>query len=445
MKTARKLKATDEDVRRVAYDHLAQLVFDCPLAATQARIAQVVGAIGPRLLGLAGKDVELSADFGGDCLPEPDDVAITPDGVAIVPIRGTFARRAGVYEAMSGMVSYEKAVKVIQAVANDARVKGLVLAIDSPGGAVTGCPEAAAAIAAVGKKKPIYGAADGQATSAAYWLLAQCDRVFVPTSGIVASIGVYAVRLDATKYDAENGLKYTFISSGDRKGDGDPHKPLSAAEKSDLQDRIDQAAALFFRDVADARGLSVDDIAALEGACLMGQAAVEAGLADQLGTVDDAVAALTKKLNANSTRTLSFGGAAAEGRTPNMSDTVQPVTEPAATDKVVAISPDVQKQIDAKLAEQAQAKKQNDEEIVALCADFGKAELAGTFIAEGLTRRQAFEKLQAAKVQGGTEEVRGFVSPGTPQPVTTIDAAAVYAKRRAQVIEAGARRLAAVR
>jgi ClpP class serine protease len=120
---------------------------------------------------------------------------------------------------------------------------------------VAGVTEAASAIAQIAK--PVYAVADYQATSAAYWLAAQADRLFVPPTGMVGSIGVYAVRIDATKADQQAGLAYDFIASGARKGDGDPHKPVTKAELQDLQRMVDDSFAMFAGAVATARGLDV--------------------------------------------------------------------------------------------------------------------------------------------------------------------------------------------
>lgn len=436
---ARALKTTAGAMRLAQYTHLQALLFHVPLACTEARIDQVVGAIGPRLLGLAAKDdaaVDLRADLFGDSMPDAKDVEVTPDGVAVVPIRGTLTPRAGAFDAMSGMVSYEQTVALVNAVAADPRVKGIVLAFDSPGGAVSGVTEAAAAIAAI--EKPVYAVADHQATSAAYWLAAQSAKLFVPATGVVGSIGVYAVRLDATAADKEAGLAYTFVRSGDRKGDGSPHKPFTKGEKDDLQRIVDQSAALFFTAIAKARGLSVEDIRGLEGAAFIGQDAVDLGLADSVGTVADAVAAMTKKVGAPKPRP-AYGAAAHTTKETTMADSKEAGAEGAT---VVSLE-DVKK-----AREEGSAAVKADLATIAGLCDIAAAgnktkagELKAEFLTGAFTVAQVSAELQKRAVEAqGSTAITPAVTPGAADPAATskyIDGTPFYAKRKAARIAAG--------
>ena len=443
------IRATADDMRLVSYDRLQALLFDAPLACARDRITQVVGNIGPRLLGLAGKgDVELTAELFGACLPDPDDVEITPEGVAIVPIRGTFAPRAGVYEAMSGMVSYEATAKTLAAIAAKPEVRGLVLALDSPGGTVAGVSDAAAAIAAI--PKPVYAVAAYQATSAAYWLACEAARIFVPADATVGSIGVIAVRFDATKWDKEQGFAYTFVTTGARKADGQPHKPTSKDELDALQARIDQAGEMFFAAVAKARRMTIEAVRDLEAALVMGQAAVDVGLADQVGNVADAVAALTKKLTAQQSRSLGFGATTTkevtmaegtEGEGGAAAAPAEAVASGQASDKVISLA-EHQKLRDEAVADAAKKASADAEvrasKIVGLCAIARRPELAAQFIKDGLTEAQAGERLQALAAEADAQlgGIRSHVDTGAGSvPAgTKLDVNGLMHQQRAQAV-----------
>jgi signal peptide peptidase SppA len=438
-------KASLAQARTAQLLRVQALLFGVPLAATRSRIEQVVDAIGPRLLGqsrAADTAIEVP-DYG---IPTIDQIEVL-DGVAIVPLCGTFAPRAGAYDAMSGMVSYEDAVALLQAVDQRTDVRGLVLAIDSPGGAVAGVTEAAQAIAQIGK--PVYAVADYQATSAAYWLASQADRLYVPPTGMVGSIGVYAVRIDATKADAQMGVGYDFIASGARKGDGDPHKPVSAAELADLQRMVDDSFALFAGSVAKARGLDVAAIRALEGAVLQGADAIAQGLADQLGTVGDAVAAMQAQLARSDQRrrrmTPSYAAAVVpQSKEAAMStDTKFVATEAAALpSNVVAI--DEKKIRDEATAQATAAMQARTEDIVGLCALARCPERATAFLADATMTAAAVRKLLAEEataadaesaVTNHTNACRAGDGSGP-----TIDSAAIYARRIAGYQQARERR-----
>lgn len=444
------VRTTNTAVRVATYAHVQQLLFGVPLAATEERIAQIVDAVGPRLVGLATESgaIEVRAELMSDSLPEPDEIELDAMGVAIIPVRGTFAPHAGAMDAMSGLMSYERLAGLVEATAGRPGVRGLVLAYDSPGGTVTGMLEAAARLRALRARLPVYAVAEYAAASAAYVLAAAAERVFVPPTGVLGSIGAFAVRRDATEADRVAGLRYTFVRSGARKGDGDPHKPMAADERDALQRRVDQSAALMFEAIAATRPLEIAAIAAHEAAVFMGVDAVGAKLADELGGVAEAVRALHSRLgdrrvlpftarsgaalahesarhdgSATGTEEMPMSGTATTGQ----ETTSAPATEAAASasatgsaapppavtpvagaDKVIPIEAAHRLRDDA-LA----AREQEQAEIVALCADFRCPERAGEFITAKRSRREVFATLQAERVKADEAQATRGTFGGT--------------------------------
>lgn len=435
-------KASLNQARTAQLLRVQSLLFGVPIAATRNRIEQVVAAMDVRLRGTRA-DTAIELPEGG--LPSVDQIEVH-DGVAIVPISGTFAPRAGVYDAMSGMVSYEATSALVQAVAARSDVRGIVLAIDSPGGAVAGVTEAAEAIAQI--TKPVYAVADYQATSAAYWLAAQADRLYVPATGMVGSIGVYAVRLDQTKADAQAGMAYDFVASGARKGDGDPHKPTTSAELAALQRMVDESFALFAGSIAKARGLELDAIRALEGADVQGQAAVTSGLADVVGTVADAVLAMQAQLARSDrrqtarTQTSTFPAATApQPKEATMSTETQQQAA-AAPSNVVSI--DERKIREEATAQATAAMQARTEEIVALCALAKCPGRAAEFLADAklsaadVRKTLAEEALKADEATAVSSQTNARRASDGSGP--TIDTGAIYARRAAAYRSARDRR-----
>lgn len=383
------------------YAHLQSLLFDEPHAVTAARLSQVVHIIGPRLLGepavmQAMPNVD---DDEGATTFDPARVPVNGEGVAVVPIRGTFVPRAGAFSAMSGMVSYAQVAGLIQGVAARDDVRGLVLDFDSPGGAIAGVTEAAAAIAAI--TKPVYAAANYTMASAAYWLAASASRIFVPDTGAVGSIGVIAVRLDATKQESAAGRAWTFIASGARKTDGDPRVALRADERDALQARVDEAAEMFFAHVAERRGLDATAVAALEAGIFGGKDAVTHGLADVMGTVADAVRVMGEAINPTAGR-LSRGRGRMTGTTTaaEVAATLAAETppDPPVTD-VPAEAPADEPEAPADAeARGRQAGLGDAQQIAALCVIAQRRELCAEYLAAGLTVAQVQAKLQALAV-----------------------------------------------
>ena len=93
--------------------------------------------------------------------------------------------------------------------------KAIVIDVDSPGGSVSGIPEAASRIKALRGIKPIVAVSNYLNASAAYWLTAQADEVVASPSSMTGSIGVFSIHESiARSLDAE-GIDVTLIKAGD--------------------------------------------------------------------------------------------------------------------------------------------------------------------------------------------------------------------------------------
>ena len=170
--------------------------------------------------------------------------------VGVVPIQGVLTKDGPSWYGSS----YDGISSALDQFANDPEVKRIVLQVDSPGGEVTGLPEAAALIAQIAKVKPVSAIVDGQSASAAFWLTSQANDVHLTPSGEVGSVGVRMMHMDVSKMMDEYGIKVTELYSGDFKTEWSPYKPLSDAAKEDMQPRLDASREEFIGAVAAGRG-----------------------------------------------------------------------------------------------------------------------------------------------------------------------------------------------
>ncbi len=216
----------------------------------------------------------------------PDDLIDVEDGVGFLTIRGPLFQRWGIEAWWYGGMSYDVIGKAFDKLVNDAAVTRIVLDIDSPGGMVSGCFELAERIYAARGTKPIDAVANDSAYSAAYAIASACDRIHLPNSGGAGSVGVCWRHVDMSRLDDRMGLTYTYVFAGSKKVDANPHAPLSESALADNQAEVDRLAEMFVGMVARNRGLSPDAIIALQAGCLFGPAAITAGLADAIGTVE---------------------------------------------------------------------------------------------------------------------------------------------------------------
>jgi ClpP class serine protease len=137
------------------------------------------------------------------------------------------------------------------------------------------------------------------AFSAGYALASQADRILLPRTGTVGSIGVVVMHADLSGQLDQDGVRVTLIHSGQHKVDGNPYEPLPEAVRDDIQREIDVLRFLFAETVAAGRAgrLSQEAALATEAATFRGTDAVAAGLADEVTDLARGFAGFGKMLS----------------------------------------------------------------------------------------------------------------------------------------------------
>jgi len=209
--------------------------------------------------------------------------------VAVVTIRGPLAQRAE--EQVCGIVDGYDAIEA-RLDAALASADAVVLDIDSPGGDAAGCFEACRRMAAKveASGKDVFAFANEMAASGAFAIAMVANRgVYLPPEGCVGSVGVISLHVEQVDHLAQSGVTPTVFRAPARKAEGLPVERLTDDARARIQGTVDAFASQFFDLVAEARGMSADDVAALEGLCFYGQKAVAVGLADGVASFDDVV------------------------------------------------------------------------------------------------------------------------------------------------------------
>jgi signal peptide peptidase SppA len=211
------------------------------------------------------------------------------ENVALIPVVGPIFPRANLFSMMSGATSGEIIAQDLRTALEDRTVDAVVLEIDSPGGAVAGINELAGMIWDARKQKPVIAYGMHQVASAAYWLASAAQEIVIDRTSPVGSIGVVLQVQDSTARDERAGVRsYTIVSSVS------PDKVLNPADekgRAKLQKVADDMAAVFVETVARNRGVSIETVLANygQGAQLIGDAAVKAGMADRIGSLDQVI------------------------------------------------------------------------------------------------------------------------------------------------------------
>jgi signal peptide peptidase SppA len=284
-------------------------------------------AIAPRALEtlLAASRVTLAPP--GESATRGRGYAVTDAGIAVVPVLGPLVARGDWLTELFGASVYGEIGDAVEAALADPSVRGVVMEIDSPGGEVAGMFDLADRLGALRQSagKPLWAVASESATSAAYAIASAAERIYVPRTGEVGSIGIVAAHVDQSGSDAKAGLAWTFIHAGARKLDGNPHEPLSDPARAAIQADVDALYGELVGLVARNRNLTPEAVRATEAAIYRGRAGVALGLADRIGTVETALAEMTTALAAPMSRR-----SATQTRRVTMNHAVEPDDAPTA-------------------------------------------------------------------------------------------------------------------
>jgi signal peptide peptidase SppA len=287
------------------FEFLAQRLFNVPLAITPGKAEVIMAALAERL-GIGQIERAARGPMAYD--ERDDDDHSSPGraqrsgyevvgGIAIIQVDGTLVQKLGTLRPYSGMTGYDGIRQNFMTAMVDPDVKAIMLDIDSPGGEVSGCFDLVDAIYKARGKKPIWSILNESAYSAAYAIASAADRIIVPRTGGVGSIGVIWMHMDWSKALTSAGFKVTFITYGDLKADGHPEIPLSEDARARFQNDITTMGELFVSTVARNRNISAKAVRDTQAATYLGAAGVSQGLADEVMAPDAAFRALLAEIN----------------------------------------------------------------------------------------------------------------------------------------------------
>ncbi|MEY4652075.1 MAG: hypothetical protein RI884_656 [Pseudomonadota bacterium] len=185
--------------------------------------------------------------------------------------------------------SAEFLVSSLRAAFEDVGSQGVVLLINSPGGSPVHAGIINDEIRRLREKhkKPVYAVVEDSCASAAYYIAAATDRIFVDKASIVGSIGVLMDGFGFTGLMEKLGVERRLMTAGENKGFLDPFSPQTPQQKAYAQSMLNQVHSQFIEVVKAGRGDRLKDVPELfSGLFWTGQQAIQLGLADQLGSID---------------------------------------------------------------------------------------------------------------------------------------------------------------
>jgi len=319
------------------------------------------------------------------------------EGVAIVPVVGTLVNKSGMVQPYSGMTGYDSIEARVWEAIDDPNVDSILLDIDSGGGEVSGCFDCSDFLNEVSEIKPIWAYAGELAASAAFAIGSAAEKLYLPRTGTVGSVGVVVAHQSYEGALDEAGIKVTLIHSGEHKVEGNPYEDLSKEVKADIQGRIDSTRQLFAERVAAYRGMTVSAVMDTEAGVYSGSEAVSIGFADGVATFNEVLTMLKNKDGA-----VASTGALAEV----VADEV--VAEVVADEVVAEIAADAVTSVEeiAEFVNSEDAADLSEDRrlmvggsavaVITLCGEAGFPQLSNDMIVAGLTVEQVEAQLAQA-------------------------------------------------
>ena len=391
---------------------LAQRITNTPLMIQPEKLEIILGVVGNRI-GLDAPPVP------GAAAPKQRTPARDRANIAVIPVFGSLVHRTMGLDALSGLMSYEAIRRDFRAAMADPDVKAILFVYDTPGGEVAGVFDLADEIYEARGEKRIYAMINEMSLSAGYLLASQAQTVFIPRTGDAGSIGVIALHVDQTAFDAKAGLKYTAIYAGAQKNDYSPHQGLKPEVHARLQESINGVYGLFTETVGRGRGASPDVFRSTEAGIYRGADAVKAGLADKVMSMKQAIQFINAEIRQGG-RTMTQQAVTQDQFKSQLEGLIAtPDTDAAAALAELGYVPRAEGEpVDVeKLTADAEARGRKEaqtrmEGILDLCLLGGVPEMAHTLIKDGATVEQSRKRILDHKAaKSGKDEIISTVTP----------------------------------
>lgn len=212
---------------------------------------------------------------------------------------GAQGKKIGLVKIFDIIYSADNYVTQLEELRKDKSIAGVILRIDSPGGAVAPSQEIYEEVMRYrNAHKTLVVSMGNVAASGGYYIATPASRIFANPGTITGSIGVIFQFPHYYKLLDKLGISMTTIKAGRFKDVGNPNRDLTKKEKEYLQQLLDNTHNQFIEDVSQARNFDVQELREMaDGRIFTGQQACEMGLIDSLGGYIDALSYLKKSLN----------------------------------------------------------------------------------------------------------------------------------------------------
>lgn len=235
----------------------------------------------------AGYALDVEGEDGGDY--------VLADGVAVIEVYGSLTKRP-----MDDLPTSMQPVSTVRLqerwhrALNDDRVHAILGCMDSPGGDIDGAFEFQEWLLEQRGVKPTGWFIDGMGASAGYGIACTADpgNLWAHKSAQVGSVGILCIRPDYSEHARKEGIRYNVFTSDELKTESLGIVPVSDAAAAHIMSQVAVLTGIFYDHVATARGVTVEDVAALRSGCYIASDERASILTDRLGRFEHALAAM---------------------------------------------------------------------------------------------------------------------------------------------------------
>jgi len=208
------------------------------------------------------------------------------DRIALVYAQGSILYGEG----SPTIMGQETMNKALQSAREDRNIKAVVLRINSPGGSALTSDLIWREVEKTAKEKPVVVSISDVAASGGYYIATPATYIFAQPTSITGSIGVFGTLPNASELAEQWGVSSYTLRTHERSATYSPLRPLSDSFRAELTEGIEQTYQTFLERVASGRSMSIESVGAIaQGRVYLAPKALELGLIDEIGTLDDAI------------------------------------------------------------------------------------------------------------------------------------------------------------
>lgn len=226
------------------------------------------------------------ADYSGIVVKPSTQAGEGSNQIAVLYLEGDIVDGEG----GSGSVGGNRFAREIRRLRTQGDVHAIVVRVNSPGGSVTAAETIQRELSLARDQMPVIVSCGSYAASGGYWVATEADQIFAHPNTVTGSIGVFGILPNVQELANRHGVTFDTVRTGTYADLFSMVRPKTEEEMALIQDVVDEIYVDFVTRVATGRDMSLERAESLaQGRVWSGEQALENGLVDQIGGLDDAI------------------------------------------------------------------------------------------------------------------------------------------------------------